>query len=189
MHALLIQLREQYMAASTDCGNRFHLRRLGAVIPMARRAVRSRKIALLQRCPMDAGLVVLKLIGRDLVLRHVLGVGVTPAARFWKTHFRHRRLSIFDCADIVDAVAIDTGRDVLVTGRESLAVDAGLVELELIDALLWAKSPHEFGFAVAIGAKLGDRCALWLADESLRFRHGDGGIVAGRIAAMAVRAA
>ena len=61
---------------------------------------------------------------------------------------------VLDRADVVHAVAIDAGGDGLVARGEALAVDAGLVLLELIDAFARVVAAHEVRIAVAAGAEL-----------------------------------
>ncbi len=138
---------------------------------------------------MDAGAVVLQLIGGNAVLRHFLLVRVAPAAGFRKQQGMNRRQYVLHRANIVDAVAVDTGGDVLVTLGQAFAVHAGFVQLVLIDALLRLIPPHEVRTAVAFGAELRDGGTLRLPDESLRRAHGNRRVVAIAVASVAIRAA
>ena len=86
----------------------------------------------------------------------------------------------------MDAVAIDAGGSVHVTGRELLPVDAGLVEFQLVNALPGAEAAHVAGVAVAFAAQLGDVRMLWLAYEAFGLAHGDVGFDCGAITAIAI---
>ncbi len=88
----------------------------------------------------------------------------------------------------MNAVAIDARGDVVIPDGEALAVNAGFVKLELIDALLRAEAAHEIRIAVTLRAELRNRRAARLADESLGFVHRDRRIVAGAIAAVTIGA-
>src|SRR5436309_168735 len=100
-----------------------------------------------------------------------------------------RGRGIFHGANIMYAVAIDTSGDGFISRCQTLAVHAGLIQLELVDTLLRPESAHEIGTPVTFRAKLWDCGPLGLAGESFRLTHGDGRIVARGIAAVAVRAA
>ena len=100
----------------------------------------------------------------------------------------NRRQGILHCADVVDAVAIHAGRDCHIAGSQTLAMDAGLIKLELIDALLRPELPHEVGIAMTARAELRYVGTRRLSDEALGFAHRDCRIVAGPIAAVAVGA-
>ena len=100
----------------------------------------------------------------------------------------NRGHAVFDGADIVNAVAIDAGGDVLIPGSEAFAVDAGLVKLELIDALLRAEAAHEVRIAVTFRAELRNRHTARLAEETLGLAHRDRWIVAGAVAAVTIGA-
>ena len=187
--ALVVKLLEQDVAASAHRGYRFHLRRLGAVIPVTRRALGSREVApLCQGTPVDAGEVLLELIRRDTVFRHPLGVGMAAPAGVRNVQRINRGHAVFDGADIVNAVAINAGGDVLIPGSEAFAVDAGLVKLELIDALLRAEAAHEVRIAVTFRAELRNRHTARLAEETLGLAHRDRWIVAGAVAAVTIGA-
>jgi len=86
-------------------------------------------------------------------------------------------------------MAINAGSHGLVAGRQTFAVHAGLIQFKLVHSLLWPELPHEVRVAVALRAQPGDLGSLWLPYETLGFAHRLFGIIAGRIAAVAVDAA
>src|ERR1035437_724116 len=187
--ALFVELLKQHVARSANRGHGFHLRRLGAVIAVTGGATGGGEIAAFgERFPVDAGFVFLKLIGGDLVGRHLRGVGVAARAGLADAQGVDRRRAVLDRADIVHAVAIDAGGDGGIAGGETFSVDAGLVELELVDAFARGVLAHVVGAAVAGSAKFWDGGARGLTLEALFLVHGDVGIVAGAVAAVAIGA-
>src|SRR5579862_5462872 len=99
------------------------------MIPMARRACGRREIAVFEVREMDAGTILLQLIGRDAVLGHSLGVGMTMAAGVWNMRRIDRSRRIFHRADIVNAMTVDARRHVSIARRQALAMHAGLIQL------------------------------------------------------------
>jgi hypothetical protein len=136
----------------------------------------------------DAGFVFLKLIGGDLVGRHLLGVGVAARAGLANVQRMDRRRAVLDRADIVHAVAIDAGGDGGIAGGEAFAVDAGLVELELIHAFARGVLAHVVGAAMAGGTEFRDGGAGGLTLEAFGLVHRDVGIVASAVATVAIGA-
>ena len=65
-------------------------------------------------------------------------------------------------------------------------MDAGLIQLVLIHALLRPEFPHEVRIAVTACTELGDGLTRRLTDESLGTVHGPARIVTSAVAAMAV---
>src|SRR5437764_56586 len=132
MNAPGVQLFEQHVTAPTHCRNGLHLRRLRSMITVAGGAVRRGQVAaLLERIPVHAGPVLVELFGRNSVLRHLMAVGVTSGAGLRKSQGVYRSQSVLYRVDVVNAVTIDTRRDILITGREALPVYAGLIKLKL----------------------------------------------------------
>src|SRR5690242_6952180 len=82
--------------------------------------------------PVNAGPVVGELVGFDLVLGHVLRIGVAPGAGLGQPQRMNGRQRIPNEADIVHAVAVDAGSHSIVPTSQTLAVNAGLVLGELI---------------------------------------------------------
>src|ERR1035438_1064351 len=116
---------------------------------MAGRTVWSREIAAyLERIPMHAVPVLVELIGGDSVLRHLLAIGVAVGAGLGQAERINRRRRIFYRADIVNTVTVDAGCHVLVARGQPLAMDAGLIQLVLIHALLRPGFSHEGRSAV-----------------------------------------
>ncbi len=189
VNALFVQLFERHMARSAHRRHRFHVRRLGAMVAVARRATGRGKIAPLGHgFPMHAGAVLLKLVGGDFVGGHLLLVGVAARAGFGDVQRMDRGHAVLDRADVVDAVAVDAGGHVGIAGRQALAVNAGLVKLVLIDAFRRREFAHDVGIGVAARAEFRNGGSRRLAFEALGLAHGDAGIVARAVAAVAIRA-
>src|SRR4030095_178220 len=109
MRTLTVQVLDQRMAGSTDCSDRAHLRGCGAVIAVAGGAAGGGQVPSLCQCfPMYAFPVIFKLVGGQLVFRHVRRVCVASSTRLRKTQGVDRRARILNFPDVVDAVAIDT---------------------------------------------------------------------------------
>jgi hypothetical protein len=85
-------------------------------------------------------------------------------------------------------VAIDAGGDGGIAAGQAFPVDAGLVELELIHAFAGGVFAHVVRVAVAGGAEFRNGGARRLALESLFLVHGDIGVVARAVAAVAIGA-
>src|SRR3954465_3260063 len=118
------------------------------MVSVARSATGGREMAPLRhRLPMDAGAVLFKLVGRYLVGGHSLCVGMAPRARLGHAQRMDRRLAVLHRANVVDAVAIDAGGNVVVAARQAFPMDAGLVQLELVYALAWRILAHVVGSA------------------------------------------
>src|SRR5450759_1476242 len=187
--ALFVELLKQHVAGSANGGHGFHLRWLGAVVAVTGGATGGGEIAAFgERFPVDAGFVFLKLIGGDLVGCHLLRVGVAARAGLANAQGVDRRRAVLDRADIVYAVATDAGGDGGIAGGEALSVNAGLVELELIHTFAGGVLAHVVGAAMAVGTEFLDGCARGLTLEALFLIHGDVGIVAGAVAAVAIGA-
>src|ERR1019366_8006011 len=189
VHALFVELLKQHVAGPANGGHRFHLRGFGAVVAVTGSASGGGKIAAFgEPFPVDAGFVFLELVGGDLVRRHLLRVGMAVRAGLGDAQRMDRRRRILDGADVVHAVAIDAGGDGGVAGGETFSVDAGLVELELVHAFARGVLAHIVRAAVAGGAELRNGGARGLSLEALLLIHGDIGIVAGRVATVAIGA-
>src|ERR1039457_2795220 len=187
--ALFVELFKQHVAGSANGGHRFHLRRLGAMVAVTGSARGSGEVvAFGEPFPVHAGLVFLVLIGRDLVGRHLLRVGMAARAGLGDAQRIHWRRGILDRADVVHAVAIDAGGDGGIAGGETFSMDAGLVEFELIYALAGGVLAHVIRAAMAGGAELRNRGARRLTLEAFFLIHGGVGIVARRVAAVAIGA-
>ena len=80
MVALVEQLGIDRMALPAHVCNRGHAGRRGAMIAVAIVACRRREIALLaDHLPVNALVILLELIGRNFVRRHIIGVGMAGA--------------------------------------------------------------------------------------------------------------
>src|SRR3954454_14412271 len=101
----------------------------------------------------------------------MLAAGGTSAAGLRQPHGVGRRLRVLGLADIVHAVAIDAGGDGFIAGRQLLAMHAGLVLSELIDALLRPELVYQCRVAVATGAELRDSRTRRLPHKSTRGAH------------------
>src|ERR1017187_1763260 len=112
--------------------------------------------------PVHPGLVFLVLIGGDLVGARLLRVGVAARAGLGHARGVNRRRRVLDRANIVHAVAIDAGGDHGIPGAQTLSVNAGLVELELIHAFAGSVLAHVVRAAMAGGAEFWDRGARGL---------------------------
>ena len=100
----------------------------------------------------------------------------------------NRRHTILHSADIVDAVAVDAGSHLGIAGSQTLTVDAGLIQLELVDPLARRVLAHVVRIAVAARAELGNGGARRLAPETFGPVHGGVLIGGSAVASMAVRA-
>jgi hypothetical protein len=99
------------------------------------------------------------------------------------------RHAIFHGANIVDAMAIDARRNVLIAYGQALSMDAGLVQLVLVHALLGPIPPHEVRIAVTARAEFRYGRSRRLAEEALGFIHGLGWIVTRAIPTVTIGAA
>src|SRR5581483_2585282 len=189
MGTLVVHFLEQHVTRSAHIRDRSDLGWRGPMVTMARRAVWRRQVAALgQRLPMHAGAVLRELLGIDLVRRHVGGIRMAPSAGFREAQGVYRRQCVFYFADVVYAMAIDAGGHEHISGCQPLAVDAGLVLGQLIDALLWFEAMHQACIAMAARAQPGYRRTRDSALESFGPAHGGFRVVGGPVASVAVGA-
>ncbi len=97
-----------------------------------------------------------RLIGRDLVLAHILRIRMAPAASFSDMSRVDRGRRVLDRLDIVNPVAADAGSNLLVAGAIEATVNAGLILRPLIDAELGVVLAHVDSIAVAFTAEESD---------------------------------
>ncbi len=190
VRALVVEVLHQHVAGTADIRHAPHARRCGAVIAMAGSATRRREVpALLEGLPMHALPVLRELVGRNLVLGHVLRIGMAARAGSGQAQRMDGRKRVFDLPDTVYAVTIDADRGRCVAGRDALPVSAGQVLRILVHAFLRFVLVHERRVAVAARAKLRHRQAGRLADEASRPAHGRARVVRVPVSPMAVGAA
>lgn len=87
---------------------------------------------------------------------HPLRVPMTPCTRLRDVGRSDRRPRVSDARDPVRAVTVAACGHAGLTFAHLLAVDAGEVLCELIDAHLWIESPHVSRIAVTSGAQPSD---------------------------------
>ncbi len=174
MDARLEQLGLNGVALPTHVPDPANPGRHRAVVPVTAVAGGRREVALgRHRRPVDAGLVLLHLIGGDLVDRHVLRVGVAPAAGIGDVERMDARLRIGPRSDRVGRMAARAGRHLGVAQLpETAAVNRGGILRHLVDPQRRVVALHEGGIGVAPAADLDDLLARRLADEALAGIHG-----------------
>ena len=100
------------------------------------------------------GVVVGELIGGDAVGLHVSGIGVAARAGLGHVDGVDGGTRIAGRTDVMDAVAVDADGDLVVTSREALAVDAGVVLVQLVGAQARIVGAHQGRIGVAGTAQL-----------------------------------
>lgn len=124
------------------------------MVPMAIVTCWSRKVVLnKQSLPMDALLVLRKLICRDMVTCHIRSIRVTAGTGAGNIGRINGGLCLIDREDTMYPVATDTGGDLFVTPGESLSVPAGFILSLLICSKLLVKVGHIRFVAVATAAE------------------------------------
>lgn len=158
------------------------------MIPVARGAAWRGKIPAFGQClPVNALPVVRKLVRGNLVLGHVLRVGMAPRTGLRQPQRMDRGKRIFDRADAVCAMAVRADRNGGVALRKPLAVNAGHVLRVLIHSLAGVVFVHEGGVAMTPCAQFGDGRSRGLGNKAASAAHGHGGILGGRIPTVAGR--
>ena len=184
-----VHLRLEDVAVGAYVLHLVYAGRCGAVIAVAGGAGgRAQVAAHSERIVVNAGGVVGELIGGDAVLLHVRGIGVATGTGLGNIDRIDGGTWIAGRTDIVHAVAIDANGNLAVSGGEALAVNAGVVLVELIGAQAGIVSAHQVGIGVARAAKLRNLLAVDLALPAGLAAHGLRGIVAGCVAAVATGA-
>ena len=98
---------------------------------------------------MHACRVVGKLIGGDAVLLHICGIRVTAGTGLGNINGIDSRAWIVGRANVVHTVAVDANGNLAIAGRESFAVDACVVLIELIGPQARIIGTHQCGIRVA----------------------------------------
>ena len=137
-------------------------------------AGRRREVALGRHgLPVDGGLVLRHLVGRDLVAGHVLGVAVAAAARVRHLQRIDARLGVRRRPDVVGGMTAHARRDLGIPQlAQAAAVDRRRVLGDLVHAQRGVVALHEGRVGVAAAAELHDLLARGLADEPLGGTHG-----------------
>jgi hypothetical protein len=184
--ALLEEIGRQGVALPADVAHPIDPRGDGAVVAVAVVAGRRREVALGRHgLPVDGGLVLRHLVGRDLVAGHVLGVAVA------RPHAASTRIDVDGVRrrpDVMGGMAAHARRDVGIPQvAQAAAVDRRRVLGDLVHAQRGVVALHEGRVGVAAAAELHDLLARGLADEPLGGTHGLEAVRLG-VAAVATRA-
>jgi len=136
-------------------------------------ASRRRQIALVDdRLPVNALLILLKLVGWNFIGRHIFRIGVTRAAGFSDPGRVDRRTRIVGRSDRVRCMAARASRHFRVfLILESLAMNRRVILGDLIDAQRRIISPHEVRIRVAFAAHFHHLNRRWLADIAFLAVH------------------
>src|SRR6516162_5076450 len=131
---------------------------------------------------MHALLVIRELIGFDAVRLHVLGTGVAVRAGRRDIGRMHLGARVRRRPQFMNPVAIGTHGDFAFALGPPLAVDAGLILLELVYTQAGIVLLHQLGIGVAGSAQLRNLTALDLAFPARRSTHRLFGVIAAGIA-------
>src|SRR5262245_38278538 len=120
---------------------------------------------------MEAVPVLLKLVCRNAILFHVLGIGVAPTACLRNMRCEYRRVGILNWLHAVISMATNACGWFLVALDNLLAVHARGILCLLVDADRGVVLPHEFGVTVAFSAKRRHLARTGCSDKTLANIH------------------
>jgi hypothetical protein len=161
------------MTLSTYRCDRISSGRVCPVVPVAIVTRRSRKVALHEQSqPMDALLILRKLVRRDVIAHHVSGVRMAAGTGTGSVSGVHRRLRLIHRQDAVDPMAADTGSDLFILLGEPLSVDTGGVLGLLVSGELGVELAHILLVTVAATTELRDFLPCRRTTKPLFWSHG-----------------
>lgn len=123
--------------------------------------------ALQKRLAVDTPMVLIKLIGWDSVILHILRVGMAFGAGLWGIRQKDGRKRIVFGADAVDPVAADADRHFLIPLGVEFPVLAHQIFRILVGRDIRIETSHVGGIGVAGGAELRDLIPDKLTAKSL----------------------
>src|SRR5262245_48993668 len=112
---------------------------------------------------------------------------MTFGARIRNAQRVDQGLGVLYCPDAVNSVTAYAGRDLLITGFEQFPVYACQVLLLLVHTKARVEFLHEVWIAMAFSAEIRNFSWARSGHKALALIHSAGGVVLGRVSAMAAR--